>query len=746
MLILRPRNHTDKFNIFGKWTTEPTRNSNKLETFIGGALPFYKNISYSLSAETDNGDDIRPCFMPETYYVHDPSTDYLWVDTLQYSYAVWDTTDTVGLDDWVGDWADSTDGDWQAEKAQRIADGWIRGWKDSEDDYLPHSDYNKYRLLGKVNYKIEPIDAKISLLGIATRDQNAEYSAAWKYNLDGYYSSLQKSYLLGATWAHNITNKINYTLKFSKHHSQTQTGVRDTVAEKDRSWWEDYTFLSDEDADGDGMFDAYEGNASNTYTVDNPYGVAGIFYTFGLARIWEKTFFDRNIQKLDINSDYFKNHDISAGVELNQYHIYKKYNSLPWDPVPFKDYYDLKPIQTRAFYIQDKMIVDDKLFIRAGFRLDYAKYENSDYSYTINIRTKKEISPSLGAGYLATPSTKIFINYDQFKQLPGWQRLSDADWYTPVDLDTALNLFEKTDLYEAGLLQQIFNVSFNAKYYYKSMNNFLQPALIIDPMAGLSWLSCVYADYGTAQGFELGLKYNVNYFYSEFNYSYSKAIYDFKDTNDNNIIMDYDQTGKFNFITNFFFGDNFGPKVGGFHPLANLTVGLTNNFGTGFPYTATDIKGKIKGAVNGSSLPNYWYTNLLISKKLNFKNVGFSLDLEILNLFDRKNISSVYSTTGLVDNDSTYFYLEQFTVTGSIPDSISYTVDADGNPVMVPNPYYSKWRDLNSDGTITPEEKYITYVTAYNDLISDPFNLTRVPYDRAYLAPRRLKLSLSVSF
>ncbi|HAD82566.1 MAG: hypothetical protein A2509_01355 [Candidatus Edwardsbacteria bacterium RIFOXYD12_FULL_50_11] len=755
LVNFKTKDYTGKFNIFGKWSTEPSRNGNKFETALGGALPFYRNISYLLSAETDNGDDIRPCFMPEKFYIPDPSKDYLWADTLQYSHAEYVATndDTMGLTDWKGDWADSSDGAWQAEKAERIANGWLRGWKESDAEYLPHSDYNKYRITGKASYKIQPLDAKLSLLGIATRDQQAQYTASFKYNLDGYYSKLQKSHLLGATWTHNIANKINYTLKLSKHHSQTQLGIRDTIAEKNRSWWEDYAFLSDADADGDSMYDAYEGQAYNSGNVDNPYGVTGIFNTYGLARTWEKTFSDYTSGKLDVSSQINEHNKLSGGSELKKYRVYKKNNTLPWDPVPFKEYYDFEP-QTRTFYIQDAFIYKN-ISLMVGLRFDHVdlgdsfnqQYYNWLLDSTITYEKEKNgTSFRANTGYSLTPSTLVTFGYNHYKKLPSWE-----DFYQEVCtsfLYSVSNLidYQTTTAYETGIKQQIGNnTSITAIFYYKNINNILQSRSKMDSITGLTYTDYYYGDYGTVKGFELNTDYKTDYFLGQLNYSYSKALSAIKGNDSNNIVMNCNQSGKFNIVTNFYSSDNFGPKVANFHPLANITIGLTNNLGTGFPYTKTDLKGITIGNLNDSLLPSYWYTDLLISKKMNFNKINLSLDLEILNLFNRKNVSGLYSVTGLVNDDGNIISVQDFS-SSPIPDSISYTIDENGVPVNIPNPYYSKWRDLNRDGQIDQNEKYLTYVQAWSDYISDPFNPNRVPYDQAYLSPRRFKLALSVSF
>lgn len=758
LINFKTREYQGKPGIFGKWTIEPVRNNHRIEASVVGALPFSRGITYLLSAETDNGDDIRPCFMPETYYVHAPSKDYFWADTLQYSWSVWDTTDTMGLDNWSGDWADSSEKAWQNEKERRIAGGWVRGWTKGGAEYLPHSDYNKYRAVGKLSYSLGPIGAKLKLLGIVTRDQQAEYSAFYKYNLDGYYSRLQKSFLLGATWEHGFSDRFAYSVRASRHHSQTRLGIRDTVSEKGRSWWQDYTFLPDSDTNGNRIFDAYEGLPPFS-NINNPYGVSGIFCTYGLAPRWERTSSDYNSVKVDASYKINRPHRLSGGVEMKQYRVNKKYTffaSDPWNSawnpeVFFYEHYDYKPI-ARSAYVSDDF-TNERFLIQGGIRVDHINLGDDfnyhdTYNYYINAYVKEaaSIQVALKAALLLTERTNISLGYGQHRNTPLWQNIyytAAGYWPRHTKADSAVD-FQKANLYEAGVHHQLGQgTSLDVNFYRKNMHHLLQPGIKTDPYIGFSYLEYAYAQYGTARGMEVYLKHATDYFLGEFNYSYSRALS--ADQDSNHIVLSYNQPHKGNITTIFYSGQDFGPQIARRHPLGDITVGLTNTFGTGFPFTRTDLLGHFIGGINDSLLPSYLYTDLLISKKVKYRRVALSLDVEVLNLFNRKIVQGVYPATGEVAYDGKVISISDFSVT-PIPDSVSYTVDGNGDPVMTPNPYYSRWRDLNGDGQIDQNEKYITYKAAWNDYASDPFNARRVPYSRDYMVPRRFKLALSVSF
>jgi len=777
----------EKFNIYGRFTTDEymlskSRHYNKGELSLGGPMPYAKNLGYFLSGEASNTDDFRPCFMPEKYYQHDPTKDYLWVDTLQYSMAEYDAADTVGLDGWKGDWADSTDAAWQAEKERRIASGYHRGWKEYDEIYLPHGDFNSYRLQGKLTYKIPAWQAKVTVGGFANRDQRGLYTSSFKYWLDGYYSYLQKSYQGNVSWRHQISKNTFYNITVNKFSTYNMQGIRDTAAEKDRNWWEDYTFLSDTDADNDGMFDAYEGKAYAT-NVDNPYGVSGPFYTFGLARLWERRQAQYVGGKLDVTSQVDKFNQVVGGVEVKKHHVSLKSNSLPWDPVPFEDEYDFRPI-TAAAYLQDKLEFQG-FIVNAGLRLDMLMPESqkkvnnfnlTDTASYIDAETKYKISPRLGISHPVSDKTVLHISYGHFFQQPQLQYLYESLQANIARGNTVMGNpdlgAQRTIAYEIGFNQQFTNdLAGDVTVYYKDIFDLLGTRLQQDSTTGLNYTSFVNAEYGNVRGFEVAVNKRASangIFSGKVSYTmmlakgtasdpwegYNRYIYGggtdpatglpvpFPKTD---AFLEYDQRHTFSVSTNFDFGDKFGPAIAGFKPLANLSISVLNNIGSGMPYTIVDSKGNQIGDVNNGRMPWTFNTDLMVSRSFKLAGVNLSLDFEMLNVLNRKNVQDIYAVTGDPNNDGTIITLSNFSAS-PIPDSVSYTVDGAGNPVMVPNPYYSKWRDLNANGEIDQNEKYITYLEAWNDYITDPFVGTRTPNTRAYAEPRRTRLALSFSF
>lgn len=780
----------DKHDVYIKYTTdEPmmgnSRHDNRLEASFGGPVPGLKSLSYFLSGELRNTDDIRPVFMPDKYYVHDESKDYFWADTLQYSRSEWDPTDTVGLANWAGDWGDSTAEAWAREKAARIADGTIRGWKEWDEPYLPHSQFQSYRLQGKLTYKITP-QIKVSASVLANRDQRELYTGSWKYKLDNYYSYLTKARQASFTWRHQVSTKTFYTLILNYFKNNTMTGVKDTVAEKDRQWWEDYVFLSDEDANGDSIYDDYFGQAYNANNVDNPYGVSGIYYTDGLARSWEKTYAKYNAAKLDITSQVDRFNMVQAGVDFKLHEVFLKSNSLPWDPEPFKDYYNFKPI-TGAVYLQDKLEFEG-FIVNAGLRFDYlnskAKKKVDNFNLTdtasmIDAKPKYKLSPRLGISHPITERTVLHLSYGHFFQQPQLQYLyeslqADITRGNTVMGDPDLGV-QRTIAYEIGFSQQFSeNVAGDVTLFYKDIFDLMGTRLIQDTRevgnTGLDYTSLVNAEYGNTKGLEITLqkrpgkgifsgrlaytlsiaKGTASDAWEGYNYWYYTLGTDpatgrpYPNPNTDNF-LEFDQRHTISLGTNFDFDEKFGPALGKFKPLANISVNLLTNIGSGQPYTKKDDKSRPISDFNGARMPWTWNTDLLLTKGFKLFGAGLSLNFEMFNVFNRKNTMNVFPQTGDPMNNGEYITLGQFSTT-PIPDSTYYTVDGAGNPVMVPNPYYSRWRDLNGDGQIDQNEKYITYVEARKDLMTDPFNGSREPNTQGYDGPRRMRFSLVFSF
>ena len=779
----------DKFSAYAKYTTDmflgdKGRNYNRLETSFGGPVPMVPDLFYFLSGEYTNYDGPLSV-MPDKYYVRDNSKDIpgYWSDTLRYAESSWNTT----TQQYAGGWADSSDAVWTAERDRRIHQGTLSGWKLWEKPYLPNRMFNSYRLQGKLTYKINPWNAKFTLGSFANRDQYGGYTYSYKYNVEGLPYGLTKAFQINGTWRHQIGKNTFYTLIANYFDTKYQYGNIDTVYEKTRKFWQDYRILSDDDLDNNVIFDAYNNQQPSYLYADNPYGFAPSanmpFYAYGLYRVWERTEASYSGLKLDVTSQVNKINMMQAGLEAKQHRCYRKYNSLPWDAQPFQDQYLLYP-RNASGYLQDKVEFEG-FIINAGLRLDYlssrAPYYKTQFdtdSGLVYPDAKWQLSPRLGISHPVTERTVFHLSYGHFFQQPQFQYLFES---LQADISRGNSIVGNPELaaqkniaYEAGVDHQFStNIAGGVTLYYKDIFNLLGGASIVDPVDSADeYYGYTNDDFGNVRGFEIALQKRSggDIFSGRASYSFQmakgsssdpfEAYSNWRGTDpttglplqpprvDNNLT--FDQRHTFNVTTSFDFDKSFGPRLGKFRPLANVSINLVNNIGSGFPYSRKNDKGKIIGEYNGFRTPWTWNTDLMATKTFAVSKFNFGLNFEVFNVFDRKNVQGVFPVTGKENNDGTLKTLEQaFPTLDSIHEFDQEVVIDSGSAAgtyYIRNPRYSKYADLNGDGAVDRYEKYIAYRLAWEDIMSDPVNGARDPSSRNYDAPRSMRLSLSLNF
>ena len=786
-----------------KWTSDMIQGStnsgyNKFEGFWNSAIPKVNDLRFSFNAEVADRKGIIAFNMPEKIYVPDHSQDYIWADTLYYSHSVWDTVPgSGGSYGWVGDWADtirhydslyaaggsdvSGQQMWELEKQDRLAHGRMYGWKEWDQPYLPHSGSNSYRLQGRADYKLERYNAKASLTWFANREQELQYSTYFKYNLDNYYAELKKEWMLGLRFRQDLSLKTSYSLGLSRFSARTQAGVLDTAAEKERSWWQDYTFLSDADANGDSIYDAYAGQGY-VKNINNPYGVPGYFVGYGLARLWRRTADSYNGFNFKLNHQVNEKNNLEGGIDLKKYRVYLKENSLPWDPVPFKDYYDFDPANL-AIYLQEKLELSD-LVLTAGVRLDRFmpnagkkanNFNLTDTASYIEARDTTMYSLRLGFLHKISGSASFRVNFGRYVQQPSWDYLYKNLTANIARGTTVLGepelMAPYTIAYDAGLSRRFGQSSeLDLSMYYKDVYDLIDTAYIQDTTTGLSYSGFKNNRQANIRGLELtyelkplGKEYSIlaNYSFQMTKYNTDapnivhEYIYGGVDNLEdpllnpkyiNTYFLNWDQRHKFVLNLGWGSGSDFGPWFFGGQPLSDISIGLFNNANSGFPYTVLGyFYGNIVGDINHERLPWTFNTDLKAEKIFKLSGVNLTLGLEVLNLFNRKNTTGIFPQTGLTDAYGTPPSYDDF-AGKTVLDSLPGGIDSSGHTMMYPNPDYSKWRDLNGDGVIDDKELYLTYAAAYNDYVNDPYNSLRYPESSAYVLPRKARLVLGFMF
>lgn len=614
--------------------------------------------------------------------------------------------------------------------------------------------------------------------------------------LDQMLSNFQKSYQIHGAWTHAINNSTFYNLNIAYFNSERIRGIRDQDVEEDRAFWEDYTFVpwweyntieARTPAQRDSLW-----NQHDYYSSYYPWGVPGSTqwgFAFGDMGYYQERINEAIEGILDVTSQVNNIHQIKAGINfkdnreitynLAQY-IYTRPDTT--DSVLENNlYYDTYTVTPRqgAFYIQDKMEFED-LIVNAGLRLDYFDAVNEKFVYPTGLdpndnpdsskvapEAKYKVSPRLGVSFPVGDRTALHLSYGRFFQMPQFRWLySNLDrqvnklrggW--PLignpDLDA-----QATTEYEIGIAHQVAdNTSFNITGYYKDMFEILSTRYVPHPAYGYTQYEA--ADYGNVKGVEFVLKNrSPRYLSGQIAYALSvakgtgsyerEAYYDYISNMPVNpytglplvlpqadYFLEFDRRHVLNANVSFRIPDGEGPEMGAVRPLQNLNLNLYSQAASGLPYTPRDKSNNIIGTINSQRMPWNWTADLKAQKDFHAGPLTYSFFAEVTNLFDVLNIVNVYPTTGLPNDDgkmSSYgAYIQDTWPTGFAQgDSVQVGVE-DNAGILIGDGR----RDLDGDGWISKDEWYQSYVYAYTDWITDPYN---------YGPPRGIAIGLSLSW
>jgi outer membrane receptor protein involved in Fe transport len=426
----------------------------------------------------------------------------------------------------------------------------------------------------------------------------------------------------------------------------------------------------------------YNGTVQDNYLVDSTYQYTGFissgkFYPYYLDRMSSY-----NSAGFDLMSQVNKYHLITFGGE------YRK-NKLSWDNKqffntrPYGEKYDVGPAYASA-YVQDKIELG-YMIINAGGRVDYL---NAKINYwddaakktkLLSSKSKTHFSPRLGFSHPVSDKTLFHANYGYYYQVPRYTYL-----FTNLqgDLTTGFPIVgnpdmqpEKTISYEFGVTQQVAeNTRLTATTYYKDVSNLASSRLVAYP--GGAYTLYYNGDYGSVKGLDLSLtKRSGSRLSGTANYSYMIAEGNSSDANEfyynyftvgNNAPpmpvqkypLAFDQRHSFSLNVDFRFAREDHPRFFGYQLPGAWGINALFTYGSGLPYTRTDESGLQIGGLNETRMPSSYRVDLRMDKDFYLAKNNLSklrLFVEINNLFDRRNVTNVYTRTGL-PNDDGYIY------------------------------------------------------------------------------------------
>jgi len=715
---------------------------NRLTFSLGGPTPVWKRLRYFLSTEYYVTDDDRAC----RYQVEAPRGEYALEGklTLQVPKEFFLTRE--GLKFTVDGYHSNYQ--WQS---------WSNTYK-----YYPTGLYanrvRSYKANFTVNHLLSPTtvyEAKIGMFSTSlmrtVRNFNAEAA-----DTTGFWGALRKygiwdrHIFRAEDWVFNQERYNSYEVahggndtfpaawdKLSKQ-ARHDSIMRFAVKSLYRSYWLDAN---------SNPVHAYPGkkNFASIYQLtDNPWGVAGLFYTEGNNRTWHYRATDQVLAKLGLTHTVSKIHEIKTGLDVTSYSLSIYENSLPWDMNPFWDAYNYKPLVV-AGYLQDRADFED-LVVRAGIRLDYLKSEGTVRAFPeslgaqpkvadslLPVPAKLRLAPRLGLSYPITERIKFRFSYGHFYKNPSFSNLYSYADRTAAELRSRGNVIvgnadmgaEKTIAYEIGFDSQLSDFfQFDVTAFYKDVFDLSG----VRTVQALPQPYTMYynVEYARIQGFEATTSKVLNqYWSSRLGYTFQIAKGTASTASDQyqretprqlDYFLDQDVRHSFHGDLAFSFPSDFT-----FVPMRDFEVSGVFNYSTGTPYTPEDQKGNEIGLENSARLPGSYTLDGRISKDFTFAGMSLALNCDITNALNTEVITDVHEATGKPDYTGRVITPFEFSATG----------------FLFGDAYYHHARDYNHDGFITRSEQYESYLQAYTDANSPP---------TYFGPPRKIKLGLSLSF
>ncbi len=319
-----------------------------------------------------------------------------------------------------------------------------------------------------------------------------------------------------------------------------------------------------------------------------------------------------------------------------------------------------------------------------------------DYKPQINVM------PRVAFSFPISDVANFFAHYDVLTQRPSGvnMRFDPKDYYfigstssNPFITNSNLKP-EKTIDYELGynqVLNEKKNAALKITAFYREMRNQITTQTI-NQAYPKTYYTLVNRDFGTVKGLSLefdlrrtgGISLNANYTlqFADGSGSNAGSGANLSSSGQPNLRvtlpLDYDQRHNIVINLDYRFGegkDYKGPQfnrkkketVQTVQIFQNMGANLTFLISSGSPYTryiaATPVGGRssILGSLNGSNKPWQFRANLRVDKNIELtwgkkdsdkkKTANLNLYLQVLNLFNTRNILGVYSYTGNADDD-----------------------------------------------------------------------------------------------
>ena len=542
----------------------------------------------------------------------------------------------------------------------------------SDGHHIPHNSRSLATVAGNLVFKPYPLmKLKVSGHYFSQRhlqyDHRNENGLSYDFNPDGLPERQARSHALNLSVSQNISPRFFYTARFYRY-STNSTLFPSMLTDQYWTQWPGYSQNSLGEYDGS----IYESTQLPSERYEGlPFTAAGDF--FPLYRDTRATYYG---VRADLSGQITYWSQIRAGAEAQWYR-------LNWDErsflqaAPHGQRYSVNPVEG-ALYFQNKLEMS-RLIVDAGLRVDYldmsqrffvdlptGQAERRDNS------TKIRLSPRLGVSHSFTPRSLLRFNYGYFYQPPEF-RLAYANLRRDFSGDSPRlgnpDLApQKTVAYEFGLEHMLtgdVRIGFTASY--KTISNLTSTAQVQYP--GGMYYIFNNADFGSVRSVELIVKRDMSRVLSgSFNYTYSIARGSASSPQEHAEQADSGERGYFPLafdqrhtakaVMNVLAPETIQRRILGV-PLNGWGLSLIGYFGSGLPYTPTNtLRESTATARNQARMPAFVNLDLRVKKRFKAGGFNYTLFSEVRNVFDRRNVVSIYANTGRPGDDG--YTLESF--------------------------------------------------------------------------------------
>ncbi len=536
----------------------------------------------------------------------------------------------------------------------------------NEDSYLPFGYTLEREAMLKLVQKLSP-SMKLTYMGKFTHRDYQYYDHNYKYIPEDYSVNQRMTNWQNITFSHTLSERTFYTLRASYYKQTFERKVKNREV----------------DVESILAIEAGDSTALELTDYKAPVTWEGEFYYRGSDEFYLEEETRTLSGKFEITSQVNNHHLMKLGTEVMMHTVDRLWFEQPWVGGSH-DYQDYRrePLEISA-YIQDK-IEYDILIINLGFRFDYFDPkatmfpnifdpgyidENKKFQYYPEEEAPAEwhISPRVGLAHPVSENLVFYFAYGQFFQRPDYQDIFYLhDFFVQNNvLGNPKMKAQKTQAFEFGVKQQIgdlFAIDFSL--YYKDIFNLAGSSFQF--YFPLNYAVYDNSDYANAKGFEITLQKRYSHYISgNLNYTWLLAQGNENSAKEGSVKywgstnnrlrprrpfpLNWDRRHVFNLNLDFRIPPGDGPTILGIKPLADFGANFIAQIRSGLPYTPAAITyPELDKTMIDNSARMPWTFRVDMRLNKNFKVMGLSLSafLKIKNLFDAKNVQSIYPLTG----------------------------------------------------------------------------------------------------